>query len=105
MFQSSLSLASSSTTIAVPVTATQESRAEKVSETDGFCWMARVCAVSRAEMNHISADGSTSWRAIGRLRGPSTPYVVSIAIGMSAIRSTSFFWCSLSVMLARYPIR
>src|SRR5919205_626156 len=45
-------------------------------------------------MNHISADGSTSCRAIGMLRGPSLPKVVSIAIGMSPMRSTSFRWSS-----------
>jgi hypothetical protein len=49
-----------------------------------------VCSVSRAVMNHSSALGSTSWRAIGMLRGPSGPNVVIIAMNLSSSSSTSF---------------
>ena len=99
VFHSSFSFASSSTTAAVPVSATHEERDENVSDTRGSAWMSATCLVSRAAMNHISASGSTSWRAIGTLRTPAPPYVVSIAIGMSPISSTSLAWSPGSVMV------
>ena len=76
-------------------------REEKVSATRGSEAIARTCSVSRAVMNQSSALGSTSWRAMGRLRGPSGPNVVIIAMGRSSSRSASFFWSVVSVMAGR----